>query len=158
MQAGAMLTLPPVLGMINGQAESGQKAWSKLVASEMREYVRNHPDDFHFGGKVVEGEEQEDDDNDEGEGSGEGGALSLSVSSFREITDLFFLRSYIYSCRNPQRLRNGNPRMDPRGRGTRSLSYRTRTFPLTPLLELSSLILRAFLSTSMTISIEHISL
>lgn len=67
-------------GMINGQAESGQKAWSKLVASEMREYVRNHPDDFHFGGKVVEGEEQEDDDNDEGEGSGEG-ATSTHVAT-----------------------------------------------------------------------------
>lgn len=45
-------------GMINGQAESGQIAWNELLAKNLREYIKQHPEEFPFTGNAegVDGE------------------------------------------------------------------------------------------------------
>ncbi len=70
--------------MINGQAESGQKAWNKLLVEELRAYIQQHPDEFHAaggkGGAVGEGEGAEGTGGEDGQGRGasrRGGATVL---------------------------------------------------------------------------------
>jgi hypothetical protein len=43
--------------MINGQAESGQISWNKLLATKAREYIKSHPDEFlsSDGGRIETG-------------------------------------------------------------------------------------------------------
>lgn len=65
-------------GMINGQAENGQKEWNKLLATKLKEYVLQHPEEF----PVPKGKGGVDED----EGVGDGDNESQVVDAVRVTT------------------------------------------------------------------------